>query len=213
VRFSRLFPAFFAAVAALAVAPSARAEDPQAAARAYYGTEMSTSFLFVGYGAVTAGAGGMSLAQSGDFAHGFGGSSLALGGLTVVAGLAYAAAVKIRGDYFTSLAGKDPVRFKAEEGERIRGTNQRFWLYLGSELVETLVGVGLSTYGFVAKNDLYKGIGAGTALQGIGLFVIDTPGAGRAARYEEEIKGERTSVGLSAGGGTRPWSMSLTRSF
>jgi hypothetical protein len=191
----------------------AAATSPHEAAREYYSTEMKTAFLFVGYGAVTAGAGGVSLTESGDFAHGFGGSSLILGSVTAIAGLAYGAAVKLRGDYFTGLAKSDPARFQQEEGDRIAGTNKRFYLYLGSELVETLAGIGIATYGFVAKNDLYKGIGAGTALQGIGLFVIDAPGWGRAAKYQDDVRRFDPKVGVTMGGGTRPWAATVSQAF
>src|SRR4051812_27864001 len=102
------------------IAGHARADDSamQASVRAYYRTEMNTGFLFMAYGGVTAGAGGVVLTESGDFARGLGASSLILGGSTFLGGAAYAIAVRIRGGYFTNLVDTDPVRFKEEESER-----------------------------------------------------------------------------------------------
>lgn len=215
------FPVGIAACAlALTLSGAARADEApvsnaqmQADVRAYYGTEMTTGFLFMAYGAVTAGAGGVVLTESGDFARGLGGSSLILGGTTLLGGAAYAIAVKIRGGYYTNLVDTDPARYQREEAERIHGTNQRFWLYLGSELLETVAGLGIAAYGFAAKDELYKGIGVGAALQGIGLFVIDTPGAGRAARYQDEVLRFHPNVSASIGSGTRPWALTLGQSF
>ncbi len=64
--------------------PSARAM--REAVRSYYDSEMTSAYLFVGYGAVTAAAGGVTLTQGGDFARGFGLSSLVLGGVTALGG-------------------------------------------------------------------------------------------------------------------------------
>ncbi len=86
-------------------------------------------------------------------------------------------------------------------------------MYLGSELLETAAGIGIAAYGFAAKDNLYKGIGVGTALQGIGLFVIDTPGAGRARHYQDEVQRFRPNVSASIGSGQRPWALTLSQSF
>jgi hypothetical protein len=195
-------------------------EQMRADARAYYDSEMTTGFLFLGFGAVTAGAGAVTLTQSGDFARGLGLSSLVLGGLTAIGGAGYAIAVKFRGDYFTGLAGSDPDAYKREEGDRLEGTSSRFPLYLGSEIAEALAGIGMTAYGLAAKNDLFKGIGVGTAIQGIGMFVIDVPGAGRAKRYEDEVRRfrgsarrERPQIGFSMGGAGSPWALTVGQRF
>ncbi|MDB4933119.1 MAG: hypothetical protein JWP87_91 [Labilithrix sp.] len=205
-------------VLALAAPAAAHADEPAGGAmvattRSYYANEMTTSFLFMGYGAVTAGAGAASLTQDGEWSRGFGWSSLIAGGLTVLGGAAYGVAVKVRGDYYEGLAAKDPAQFKREESDRLEGTNKRFILYLGSEILETLAGIGIATYGFVAKDDLYKGIGAGAAIQGIGLFVIDAPGAGRAAKYQDDVRRFEPKIGMSVGGGNRPWAATVGHSF
>jgi hypothetical protein len=209
-----------AGAVALTLSSVARADEPpvshaqmQASVRTYYGNEMTTGFLFMTYGAVSAGAGGVVLTESGDFARGLGASSLILGGGTFLGGIAYAIAVKIRGGYYTNLVDTDPARYQREEAERIRGTNQRFIFYLGSEILETVAGIGIAAYGFAAEDDLYKGIGVGAALQGIGLFVIDTPGAGRAARYQDEVLRFHPNVSASVGSGTRPWALTLSQAF
>jgi hypothetical protein len=185
----------------------------RASVRDYYGTELTTGLLFTAYGGVTAGAGAAVLTEGGDFAKGLGASSLVLGGTTFLGGIGYAVAVKFRGGYFTRLVDEDPAAFQREEAERIAGTTSRFWLYLGSELLETAAGIGLAAYGLAAKDDLWKGIGIGAAIQGIGLFVIDTPGAGRAARYRSDVERFRPTVSASVGGGTRPWALTLAQAF
>jgi len=219
---SRLFAPAALALLAFAAPSEARAEEAAgppndarmvAASRSYYDAEVTTAFLFVAYGAVTAGAGAVSLTQEGDFAHGFGWSSLIAGGITALGGAAYGVAARVRGNDYTSLAEKDPAQFKREESERIAGTNQRFALYLGSEIAETIAGIGIAAYGFAAKSDLAKGIGAGVAIQGIGLFVIDAPGAGRAARYQDDVRRFNPQLGVSVGGGGRPWAATVGHSF
>jgi hypothetical protein len=219
--FSRSFAASAAAsFVLLAAGGEARADDAPganaqmlASSRSYYDAEVTTAFLFVGYGAVTAGAGAVSLTQEGDFAHGFGWASLIAGGVTALGGAAYGVAARVRGNYYNALAEKDPAQFKREESERIAGTNQRFVLYLGSEIAETLAGIGIAAYGFAAKSDLAKGIGSGVAIQGIGLFVIDAPGAGRAARYQDDVRRFNPQVGVSVGGNGRPWAATLSHAF
>src|SRR6185295_6916727 len=109
----------------------------RADARAYYDAEMKAAYLFVAYGAVTGGAGAVSLTQSGDFAKGFGLSSLIGGGLTLLGGVGYGVAVKMRGDYYTALSDKDLIQFKREEEEHVGTTHSRFPFYLGYEIVET----------------------------------------------------------------------------
>jgi len=188
-----------AVLAAPAIAHAEEAPPPAkdsitGAVHDYYAAEKKTSLLFVGYGAVTAAAGGVALSESGDFARGFGWTSVALGGSTALGGAAYGIAAMIRGDYYEDLARRDPARFKKEESERIAGTNSRFWLYLGSEILETAAGVGIAAYGVATNDDLLRGIGAGAALQGIGLFVIDVPGAGRASRYQEQVRAFEPAV-------------------
>jgi hypothetical protein len=209
------------AAATVLVAPAAaRADDaPVTAAqmreeaRAYYDAEMTASLLFAGFGGVTAGGGAVALTQPGDFARGLGGSSLILGSITAVGAGGYALAVKVRGDHYTGLAEQDLSLYQREEADHIAGTNKRFWLYLGSELLETAAGIGIAGYGLAAKNDLYKGIGIGAAIQGIGLFVIDVPGSARAAKYQDTVRRFRPDVGFSVGGGGRPWAATVGHTF
>ena len=218
MRLAVLFFGFsmFSALPATALADDARM---RADVHEYYAGETTTGTLFTAFGGVSAAAGGAMLTQGGDFAKGLGLSTLVLGGVTFVGGLGYVLAVKLRGGYFERLAETDPARFQEEESERLAGTKSRFWLYLGSELAVAAAGVGVAAYGIAAKDPLAKGIGIGGALQGIGWFVIDTPGKLRAARYADEVGGFRANetpsprLGASIGGGTRPWSLTLTQVF
>jgi hypothetical protein len=210
---------------ALMATRSANADDSslsparmQATAHRYYDDEMTVSYLFGGFGAVTAGGGAVALTQSGDFAHGFGFSSLVLGSLTVLGAVGYGVAVKIRGDYYGGLADTDLARYQREEAEHIAGTTSRFWLYLGFELAETVAGAGIATYGFAAKNDFAKGVGIGVATQGIGLFVIDVPGSIRAKRYQDDVTHftparSGATAGFSLGGAGQPLGASFAAAF
>jgi hypothetical protein len=202
-----------AAPALAAAEASAAPATARALAREYYDEEMTSAFLFIAYGVVTGGVGSLGLTQSGDFAHGLGWSSLILGGVTALGGVGYGVAVKVRGDHYRGLAEADPAAFAREEGEHVGGTHRRFALYLGAEIAEALAGIGMATYGLAAKNELWKGIGVGAAIQGIGLFVIDVPGAGRAARYHDDVRRLGPSLGVSVGGVARPWAATLSQSF
>ena len=188
----------------------------RAEAHRYYDDEMTVSFLFGGFGAVTAGGGAVALTQSGDLAHGFGFSSLIAGGLTVLGAVGYGVAVKIRGDYYRGLADTDLERYQREESEHIGTTNSRFWLYLGFELAETIAGAGIATYGFAAKNDFAKGVGIGVATQGIGLFVLDVPGSNRAKRYQDDVNHftpPPKTAGFSIGGAGQPLGATFAKVF
>jgi hypothetical protein len=201
-------------------------EEMRQAAEDYYGGEMTSSFLFVGAGALHAGAGVYSLTRDGDFAKSFGWSSIILGALTAIGGGGYGFTVAPRAKYFEDLAVKDRVRYVKEESEHIQGTNDRFALYLGFEITETIVGAGLTTYGFVQDKDVVKGIGLATAIQGVSLLALDIPGALRAQSYRDRVKafGQKTQgkstgplprprVGVVPGSGERPWLFSVAGSF
>lgn len=193
--------------------PVSRAEMGDAV-RGYYDSEMTSSFIFVGFGAAHAGGGAIALTQKGDFAKSFGWSSVILGGLTSLGGAGYALTVAPRGKYFTSLYAKDPAKFRQEELDHISGTNGRFALYLGFEITETLAGAGVATYGFVKDKDTLKGIGLATAIQGLGLFAIDLPGALRASRYEDQVRRFNPKVAFSVGGSEgQPWMATLSQRF
>jgi len=179
----------------------------------YYDTEFNDGLWFVAYGAVSAVSGAISLSRDGDFEKGYGWSTLILGGLTALGGAGYSLTVVPRREHFTALFERDPAKFKTEEAEHIAGTNSRFVLYLGGEAAETLAGIGIATYGFIKDKDLYKGAGIGVALEGIGLLLIDGPGAVRAARYQNEVRRFNPSVALSIGGGLRPWGVQVGHRF
>src|SRR5262249_41583582 len=142
-------------VPSVAQAQEAEAITPaqmQAEARDYYDGEITASLLFAAYGGVTAGTGAIALTRTGDFAKGYGFSPLIAGGATLVGAVGYAIAVKFRGAYYTGLANTDLARFKREESEHIGGTGNRFWLYLGTELLIAAAGLGAAIYGMAAKN-------------------------------------------------------------
>ena len=187
----------------------------------YYGSEMTSAFLFVGVGAAQAGAGAIALTRSGDFAKSFGWTSIIAGGLTALGGGGYGFTVKPRGEHFDDLLAKDPAKFKREELEHIQGTNSRFVLYLGFEITEALAGAGVATYGFIKDRDLLKGIGLGVGIQGLSLFALDLPGALRASSYQDQVsrfepasaRRSRPRFGLAPGSAERPWLMTVAQRF
>ncbi len=220
-RFATLRSATLTAALVVALPRAAGAQDlpvspaqMKADARAYYDAEMKAAFLFVGFGALQAGGGGVALSRTDDFAKAFGWSSVALGGVTALGGAGYAIAVKIRGDYYTGLAETDLARFQREESEHLTGTHGRYVLYLATELVETAAGIGLSTYGLAAKDDVTKGIGISAAINGFALFVMDVPGAGRASAYLDELRRFHPSVAPVTGArGDHGFALTLARRF
>lgn len=199
-------------------------EEMRKAAEDYYSGEMTSSFLFVGVGALHAGVGVYSLTRDGDFAKSFGWSSVILGALTAIGGGGYGFTVAPRAKHFEELAAKDPVKYRSEELEHIQGTNDRFALYLGFEITETIVGAGVATYGFAKDKDVVKGIGLATAIQGVSLLALDIPGALRAQSYRNLVRDRfgakvsakatlRPRVGVVPGSGREPWLLSVAGSF
>jgi hypothetical protein len=212
----------------LAITVPARAEDGKLTraqmadeVHGYYGSEMTSAFLFVGVGAAQGAAGGIALTQSGDFAKSFGWTSVIAGALTAIGGGGYGFTVKPRGEHFDGLIAKDPAKFKREELEHIQGTNGRFALYLGFEIAEALTGAGIATYGFVKDRDVLKGVGLGVGIQGLSLFALDLPGALRASSYEDQVRrfepgsarARRPQLGFAVGGAERPWLLSVAQRF
>jgi hypothetical protein len=183
------------------------------AVRGYYDSELFSSYTFVAFGTVTSVVGGAVRTGGGDFGKGFGWTSLLGGGLTALVGAGYGLTVIPRREYYVSLYEKDPARFKREEAEHIAGTNFRFIFYLGLELATVLGGGGVVAYGFVEDDDLLKGIGTGVALQGLGLFLLDLPGAIRASSYADEVDRFEPKLGVSVGIQDQPWLATVTQAF
>lgn len=202
-------------------------EEMRTAAHDYYTGEITSSYLFIGVGALHAGAGVISLTQEGDFAKSFGWTSVILGALTAIGGGGYGFTVAPRRAHFEELATKDRVKYRQEELEHIQGTNDRFALYLAFEVSETIVGAGVATYGFVKDEDVAKGIGLGVAIQGVSLLALDVPGALRAQSYRDlvrdrfgaKISGKSTApsprprLGMSPGLGSEPWLFTVRSAF
>ena len=216
---SRAISVILAGVALGWVAPARADETPVSRAkmrdevRAYYDDEIRAGMVFVAFGAATAASGAVLLTRDGDFERGLGWSSLIGGSLTALGGGGYALTVLPRADHFKTLFDRDPEKFKTEEAEHIAGTDRRFVLYLSGEIAVALAGIGVATYGFVKDDDLYKGIGIGVATQGLGLFVIDLPGAIRAAEYKDRVRRFNPSLAFSVGGGNRPWGAAIGHRF
>jgi hypothetical protein len=202
-------------------------EEMRKAAHDYYSGEITSSYLFIGVGALHAGAGVFSLTRDGDFAQSFGWTSVIAGALTAIGGGGYGFTVAPRRAHFEELATKNPVRYRTEELEHIQGTNDRFALYIAFEISETIVGAGIATYGFVKDKDVAKGIGLGVAIQGVSLLALDVPGALRAQSYRDRVRDRfgakisgkttvpspRPRVGISPGLGSEPWLFTVGSAF
>jgi hypothetical protein len=182
-------------VAGAAAGPVAAEQDapaPRAAVEAdmlsYYAGEATSAYVILGLSVAYIGAGIPLTIQSSNFERGLGVPLLSLGVLEGIGSVFYAFQVQAEIRHYSALLASDPDGFRKVELTHIEGTQSRFWIYRAVELGLTLVGVGFATYGFIANQDLYKGIGIGLVAIGLPFFIIDTINNGRAARYHDRLK-------------------------
>ncbi len=181
--------------------------------RAYYGSEKTEAFVFVGLGALSAAGGGLLLTQRGDFSKGLGAAVLGLGVLEAVGAVGYAFAVDAKSADYSRRLAEDPVAFRRDEAAHIHGTNSRFVFYRLAEAAVFLGGAGAAAYGFASGKDAWKGAGIGVAAQAAVLFTLDSIGNARAHAYENELRDTSPKVALQVGGADRPWGISLGGHF
>jgi hypothetical protein len=181
-------------VAALTVTAAASAEEPtrpQAMREdldSYYGQEVVTSSIIAGLGAAGAGTGGYLVTRKGDFSRGLGWTLLPLGSLELVGGILYVVGVESEIRRYGDLLATDPVAFREVESKHIEGTRRRFIYYRLTELGLAVAGVGVGTYGFIAKRPTFEGIGVGGFAVGLPFVVIDSFNNAHAARYAGEVE-------------------------
>jgi hypothetical protein len=178
----------------LAVARPALAEEavPRAAVEAdmlsYYAGEETSAWVILGFSVAYLGAGIPLTIQNSNFDRGLGIPLLSLGALEGIGAIFYAFQVKAEIRRYSALLASDPTEFRKVEGAHIEGTQSRFWIYRAVELGLTLAGVGFATYGFVANQDVYKGLGIGLFAIGLPFFIIDSVNDGRARRYHDRLR-------------------------
>lgn len=201
------------ALATLAVAPTAHAEDVRGDLRGYYGGERTSAYVVGVTGGAAAGAGAILVTRDSDFARGLGWPWLVMGGLETVGAIFYAFQVGAEIDHYEGTLARDPAAYRAEELDHLRGTSSRFVFYRAVELGLTLGGAGVAGYGLAANRDAWKGAGLGVASLALPFLVIDTVNDARAKRYLDEVRRFQPAVGvqpLGTGGG---WGVSLAGRF
>jgi hypothetical protein len=193
---------FLGCLAALTVTPVASAEQPTSphAMRddldSYYGQEVLTSSIIASLGAAGAGTGGYLVTRTDDFSRGLGWTLLPLGTLELVGGILYVVGVRSEIRRYGDLLATDAVAFRDVESKHIEGTRRRFLYYRLTELGLAVAGVGIGTYGFVAKRATFEGIGVGGFAVGLPFLVIDSFNNAHAARYAGEVERFVPTVGV-----------------
>ncbi len=177
--------------------------------RAYYASEKTTAYIFVGVGAASAAAGASLLAVPRDLTRGLGASLLAFGVLEAAGAAFYAFQVDAEIDRYGATLARDPAAFKRDELAHIQGTTSRTTLYRASELALVAGGAGVAAYGFSKGQDTWKGVGIGVAAEALTFFVLDSFGAARARAYEGEIQRFAPKVSLQLGASGQPAGVAL----
>jgi hypothetical protein len=167
--------------------------------RDYYEAERTIALTFLGLGAGSAGVGVVLVRRQGDWSHGIGWAMIGLGSLEAIGATFYAYQVGKEIDHYSASLASDPRGFKEEEAAHIHGTTSRFVLYRSFEAGLTLAGLGVATYGFAAKDDLWKGVGIGVAAEAFTFLALDTIGSARAHDYEDRVKRFDPKVGFTVG--------------
>ncbi len=206
-----------AALGILATARPAAADEaaPRAAVQSdmlsYYAGEETSAYIILGLSVAYLGAGVPLTIQSGNFERGLGVPLLSLGVLEGIGAVFYVFQVRAEIRHYGDLLASDPEGFRKTELAHIEGTQSRFWIYRAVELALTLAGVGFATYGFIANQDLYKGLGIGLFAIGLPFFIIDSVNNGRAARYHDRL--HRFDPTLTVQRDERGWRFALAARF
>jgi hypothetical protein len=181
-----------AGILALARPSAAQEAVPRAAIDgdivSYYGGEAASAYVILALSVAYLGAGVPLVTLNSDFARGLGVPLLSLGVLEGIGGIVYAVQTHAELVHYRAVLASDPDGFRKEELTHIEGTRSRFIYYRLVELGLTLAGVGFGTYGFIANQDLYKGLGIGLAAIGLPFLIIDTINNSRLGRYYTRLQ-------------------------
>jgi hypothetical protein len=201
------------ALAGVAWAGSARADDVESDLRGYYGGERLSAYLVGSTGAAAAAAGAYLVTRDSDTARGLGGAWLAMGSLETLGAVVYAVQVGGEIRHYEAQLARDPAGYRAEEMDHLRGTSSRFVAYRAVELSLALAGAGAATYGFASGRGAWQGAGIGVASLSLPFFVLDTVNDARASRYLDEVRRYQPSVGVAPADGHHGWALSLAARF
>jgi hypothetical protein len=180
------------AVASLAIARTAHADDDASAARksveTYARGERGESLGLLGAGAVSLATAGAAYAQ-GDRLYQGAAIPLAAGGvLELVSGATlYVRTARWEGTAGESLGGDAPA-FRAREIARLDGARRRLG---AAQVAETVVFAGGGLLAFFTSghaNELARGIGIGCAVEGATLLTFDAFAALRGERYTAALR-------------------------
>jgi hypothetical protein len=154
----------------------------------YYDGEALSAYVILGFSVAYLGAGVPLVTLNSDFARGLGVPLLSLGVLEGIGGILYAVQTHAELVHYRAVLANDPEGFRKEELTHIEGTRSRFIYYRSVELALTLAGLGFGTYGFIANQDLYKGLGIGLFAIGLPFLIIDTINNSRLGRYYSRLQ-------------------------
>lgn len=155
--------------------------------RGYYRGERISAFMVLGLGVAGIGTGIPLLLQDDDFARGAGWTLLIVGALQAIGSVIYAVEVTGLMEHYGAALERDPAAFKEEETEHMAGTIDRFPIYLTTEIVLTLAGVGIAIGGFAADEDVYKGMGIALAALWFPVLIIDLVNQARGRTYADRV--------------------------
>ena len=181
--------------------------------RTYYHGERITSYSFMIFSTLSLAAGGVLATRDNDFARGLGWPMLGVGLIEIFGGTAYLFQMNSRLDRYSALIDRDPVSYKREELAETSGTARRYTMYRTIDVVLTLVGAGIATYGFAEKRDLVAGFGAGLAFEALTSFSIDSFGSFRTTKYKGEIERFDPNIAVQGGASNSPLSFSVSGKF
>jgi hypothetical protein len=173
------------------------------AIRTYYGDERAVAYAFMIVSTISIVAGGVLVTREGSFARGLGWPVLAIGAIDLAGGIGYFVQVDARRGRALDLLGRDPVAFRREEIEQVRGTSTRYTMYRGLELGLTLLGAGVATYGLASRRDTWAGLGVGLALGALTSLTIDSFGSHHTKTYRERLSTFEPSVAADGAGVAR----------
>lgn len=83
---------------------------------------------------------------------------------------------------------RDPAGYRRDELDRMERIRFQFHLVHVVEIVLAVAGAGVASYGVIAEDDLWTGIGLGTVTQVLVTFFLDMLGAARADGYSEALE-------------------------
>lgn len=183
----------------------AQAAEADADLVRYYDGERTSAYVAGAFGVAAATGGAFLVAHGTEFSTALGWTWIAMGGLEIIGAIGYAIQVGSEIDHYEMLLAHDPVGYRAEEIDHIRGTTSRFVFYRITEASLVLGGGAAAVYGFASGKDTWKGVGVGIATVALPVAVIDTINDGRAHRYLQALQAVSVAptehgIALSLGG-------------